>query len=683
MRIPGVLACAVMLAVVTGCKDPKPQPDAGTPDAGLPDDAGTPDDGGTPDDAGTPDDGGTPDAGVASPTLSETPRWEVAGDGTNKKECFGRNVALGDLNGDGHPDLLVPSPICTATPTDPGRVSVYAGEARYFSKVPIITTMTWVHPSTRTSGYRLVAATGDIDGDAYADVVVQGYFGVSVFKGGPDLAQVLAQPLFRVPDSTTTRFTAARLLDLDGDGKDDLVVTTTTGSTTLYRSTPDAAEGPFTNVRVFSGYITPAGDTDGDGAQDVLMTLLDEENAVGLFLGCKADSTRVCTGPLTSQPVWRGTAEAMRALPDVSGDGRPELLVNLRGSQRLHLSDASLQGYSPTPAWQLMDDAAFPLLGQSAISVGAMVEGGTGHDFIISALGRAYLFRPTANVSGPLEPVWAWPRANRIEPGTALGFVNTAVASAGDLDGDGHDDLVMGLGPETDGTHFPGRVVVFGGGAVPDSTQPAPALAPTKVCNLPVDPVNGKPDLTVDRDVLARTLYVERRTFAQDSCEVREGCVPAGGERRLLRFSTSIMNMGSAPAVVPSPEERPELFVYDECHGHDHLVDFAGYSLRDASGKETSVGRKQGFYLIDFTQYCADGSAFVWYDPGTGISPGWSDVYTADTACQWMDITDTPDGEYTVRVGVDENHIVDEDDKLPNEVTVKVRLAGDTVTVLP
>ncbi|MCY1029869.1 lysyl oxidase family protein [Corallococcus sp. BB11-1] len=671
MRIHGVLACAVMLSLVTGCKDdPAPRPDAGTPDAGSPD-AGV-------EDAGSPDGGGT-----AGPTLSETPRWEVAGDGLNPKECFGRSVALGDLNGDGRTDLLVPYPVCKSLATDPGRVAVYAGEARYFSKVPVITTMTWEHPSPRTSGYRLVAATGDIDGDAYADVVLQGYYGVSVFKGGPDLARVLAQPVFRVPADSATRFTSARLLDLDGDGKDDLVVTTATGGTTLYRSTPDVAERPFTNVRVFSGHVTPAGDTDGDGAQDLLVTLLEGQNAVGLFLGCKADSARVCDGPLTVAPVWKGSAETLQALGDLNGDGRPELLVSLRGSQRLHLSDAALQGYSPTAAWQMMDDAAFPLLGQNALSVGDMVEGGTGHDFVISALGRAYLFRPTANVSGPLEPVWAWPRANHLDPRTALGFVPPILAGAGDLDGDGHDDLVVGLTPEADGTRFPGRVVVFGGGAVPDSTGPAPALAPTKTCNLPVDPVNGKPDLTVDRDVLARTLYVERRTFAQDSCEVREGCVPQGGERRLLRFSTSIMNMGSAPVVVPSPQERPDLFVYDECHGHDHLVNFAGYALRDASGKDATVGRKQGFYLIDFTQYCADGSAFAWFDPGTGISPGWSDVYTADTACQWLDVTDTPDGEYTVRVGVDENHIIDEEDTLPNEVTVKVRLSGDTVTVLP
>ncbi|RKH64492.1 alpha integrin [Corallococcus interemptor] len=669
MRLAG--ACAVVgLLSLTGCKDdPKPQPDAGTVD-----------------------DGGT----SVSPTLSETPRWQVTGDGVNPKECFGRTVALGDVNGDGRKDLLVSSAPCSSVQREPGRVMVFAGEARDFSKTPVTTTLTWVHPSPLASSYKMTVSTGDIDGDAYADVLVATSFGVSVFKGGPDLSQVLTQPLFRAPDAATLRFSGAQLLDLDGDGRAELAVATSPGSNlTVYRATPGAPEGAFTAVRTLTGVPVPAGDADGDGVQDLAVTHADA--TVDLYLGCKAGSARVCEGPLTAQPVWTGEAESFAALPDLNGDGRAEALLFLNGSQRLHLSDAAAPGYSPQITWQAMDDAAFPLFGQSfltfsktVVPVGAMVEGGAGHDFAIGAIGRAYLFRPTANVSGPLEPVWAWPRANRLDLRTSLGTDYLGMASAGDLDGDGYDDLVVGASrglsgtpAGSEGTPAPGRVMVFGGGAVPDSQEPAPALAPTKTCNLQVDPVNGKPDLTVDRDVLARTLYIDRRSFTADSCEVREGCVPAGGERRLLRFTTSIVNMGTAPLVVPSPEERPDLFVYDECHDHHHLTNFAGYDLKDASGNSMSVGRKQGFYMIDFTQQCADGTPFAAYDPGTGISPGWSDVYTADLPCQWLDVTDTPDGDYTVRVGVDENHIVDEAGTLPNEVTVKVRLTGDTVTVLP
>jgi hypothetical protein len=218
---------------------------------------------------------------------------------------------------------------------------------------------------------------------------------------------------------------------------------------------------------------------------------------------------------------------------------------------------------------------------------------------------------------------------------------------------------------------------------VPATPEAPPYLPEAKACGLAVDPVNGKADLTVDADVLARTLFVDRRTFAAEACEVLEGCVAAGGERRLLRFSASIVNRGTAPATVPSPTERPDLFVYDECHLHDHLVGFASYTLRDARGDTTTVGRKQGFYLVDATRYCTDAPPYTDYYPRMGISPGAADVYTAAIQCQWLDITDVADGEYSLQVGVDEQDVIEEADLLPNQVTLKVRLSGDSVTVLP
>ena len=65
------------------------------------------------------------------------------------------------------------------------------------------------------------------------------------------------------------------------------------------------------------------------------------------------------------------------------------------------------------------------------------------------------------------------------------------------------------------------------------------------------------------------------------------------------------------------------------------------------------------------------------------ISAGWTDIYVADIPCQWIDITDLVDGTYSLRVGVDEQDIVEEADVHPNEALLNVRIQGDSVTVVP
>ncbi|WP_250635852.1 lysyl oxidase family protein [Myxococcus hansupus] len=63
--------------------------------------------------------------------------------------------------------------------------------------------------------------------------------------------------------------------------------------------------------------------------------------------------------------------------------------------------------------------------------------------------------------------------------------------------------------------------------------------------------------------------------------------------------------------------------------------------------------------------------------------PGWTDIYVADIPCQWIDITGLADGTYSLRVGVDEQDIIEEADVHPNEALLNVHIQGDSVTVLP
>lgn len=616
------------------------------------------------------------------PVLSETPLWQVKVDPTLKDECFGSSVALADFNGDGRKDLVVGTEPCLTDfvpAKHPGRVSFFAGEERFFSTQPVSALMSWTNTHPRTTGRALRTVAGNVNGDAYADLLVTSQFGASVFLGGPDLGAILTEPIFRVPGNGF--FFSTLFIDFNGDGLKD-VVSSRAGTLSFYQSTPGAEGGPFTLVHTRPGFsISNLGDLNGDGADDVVLPSEDTENLLELYLGCKAGSPFACEGSLSAEPVRTLVASTMKLYPDVNGDGHPEAFLFMpNGVMNFHLSEPG-GDFSSTAAWTLMEDATFPGLG-APIEVGDMDGDGERHDFVMGALGRLYFYSPGEGISEALKPVWSWPRADSL-PANYEVYRRPSVAVPGDLDGDGYDDLVVATTAAGDALTSPvGEVSIYGGGRVPKEPKDAPYSAPVRSCDLKLDPVNGKPDLTVDASTLARTLHVVRKTFAADACEVSEGCVNAPGERRLLRFSTSIQNLGRASAIFPPIASRPDLYVFDECHGHDHLKGFAGYQLRDSRGQQVLSGRKQGFALVDITSYCTDAAPATFYDP-MGISPGWSDIYAFDVPCQWVDITDLADGEYTLRVGVDESDILEEESVHPNEVFVRMSLKGDTATALP
>ncbi len=616
------------------------------------------------------------------PFLSDTPLWQVKADPSLTHECFGSSVAYADFNGDGRKDLAVGTEPCVsnfAPAQHPGRVSFFAGEARFFSKQAVSALMTWQNTHPRTSGYGLKASAGDVNGDASADLLVVGRYGASVFLGGPDLGAILTTPAFRVPGNGL--FFSTFFADFNGDGLDDLV-SSRAGVLSFYQATPEAEGGPFTLVHTRNGFgVQNAGDTNGDGATDFVLDSNEGEGFQALYLGCKAGGSIACDGPLSAQPVWTVEIYSLRMYPDLNEDGRPEaLMYTASGVMNLHLSEAG-GGVASAPVWSLMDDPVFPSV-SLPVPVGDLDGDGERNDFVLGALGRLAFYSPAKGVSQAMRPVWAWPREDSLPDGHDVSR-RYSVAVPGDLDGDGFDDLVVATAALGNILNGPvGEVSVFGGGHVPKEPKEPPYTQPVQACDLRRDPENGKPDLTVDAQTIARTVHVVRKTFAADACEVREACVAAPGERRLLRFSASIQNLGRADAVFPPYDARPDLYLFDECHGHDHLQGFASYELRDASGQRVLTGRKQGYALVDVVSYCSDAAPTTFHDP-MGISAGWADIYTFDTPCQWVDITGLGDGTYTLRVGVDTSDILEEETVHPNEVFVRVRLEGDTTTVLP
>ena len=153
-----------------------------------------------------------------------------------------------------------------------------------------------------------------------------------------------------------------------------------------------------------------------------------------------------------------------------------------------------------------------------------------------------------------------------------------------------------------------------------------------------------KPDLLMDVGALRNSMVIRKETN-NDECLINEGCMRGYGERDIINFRTVIANVGDADYFIGRPEENPDQFDYDNCHNHYHYGGYAEYVLYDEYGQYIPIGFKNGFCVIDLT--CPSQDMYQYSCNYMGISAGCVDIYDEYLACQWIDITDVPDGNYT------------------------------------
>ncbi len=150
------------------------------------------------------------------------------------------------------------------------------------------------------------------------------------------------------------------------------------------------------------------------------------------------------------------------------------------------------------------------------------------------------------------------------------------------------------------------------------------------------------PDLVMREDVLQSSLQLWTIDNS-DPCLIEEGCVTGYGQRDVIRFSTRIDNIGEMDYYIGVPSEENTQFTWNNCHNHFHYDGYAEYLLFDMDGNQLPSGFKNGFCVIDLG--CMWGSGQ--YGCGNmGITAGCYDEYWRSLSCQWVDITDVPDGEY-------------------------------------
>ncbi len=186
-----------------------------------------------------------------------------------------------------------------------------------------------------------------------------------------------------------------------------------------------------------------------------------------------------------------------------------------------------------------------------------------------------------------------------------------------------------------------------------------PAAAGLDFDDPPADPMapgNGplgcsSPDLIIDDSWIMPVLtdiFVHEGT-----CELYEGCVGALGWRTLLRFTLTASNIGASDLVLGVAANQPDVFHHSECHDHYHFDEFATFELRDAGGVVAS-GFKPGFCLLDSYSWAWPNTPTHYDCANQGISRGFADIYEAELPCQWIDVTDVPPGDYTLRASVNQ-----------------------------
>ncbi len=360
---------------------------------------------------------------VPIPVFHAVPDWTF--EDVNLGEQLGYSVSTaGDVNGDGYGDVIIGSPNYGNGETNEGRALVFHGSS---TGLPV--TPNWINESNQISANygSSVFTAGDINGDGFSDVIV----GAKSYDNGET---------------------------------DEGIASVYSGSASGLSATSNWSAASGQTGSSFGFSVSSAGDVNGDGYSDVLIGAPSYDNGqtdegklfayYGSSSGLPAISDySVIEGNQTGAQLGSSVSSA----GDVNGDGYSDILIGVpffdlgqSDEGLVYLIYGTPEGLELGVGWSAQSNQTDALFGNEAATAGD-VNGDGYSDVIIGAFrydsgqsneGSAFLWYGSSSGLGangtPQNADW------KAESNQANANFGESVSTAGDVNGDGYSDVIIG-----------------------------------------------------------------------------------------------------------------------------------------------------------------------------------------------------------------------------------------------
>jgi hypothetical protein len=392
----------------------------------------------------------------------------------------------GDVNGDGYADVIAGAPFYDAGQNDEGAAFVFLGSASGIADGNPATASAQFESDQADAnlGYT-VSDSGDVDGDGFADVIV-GAYRYNAGENNEGAAFVFHGGSSGVADGTP----ASAAAQLESDQAEALLGSSVSGA-------GDVNGDGYADV-IIGAPSFDAGEGTGEGAAFVF-----HGSALGIANGSPANAA----AQLESDQADANLGWSVSGAGDVNADGYADVIAGAHlydagrsneGAAFVFLGSASgiADGDPATAAAQLESNQADANLGYSVSGAGD-VNGDGYADVIVGAHlhnagnideGSAFVFLGAASGMADGNPANADAQLQSNRASANLGF---SVAGAGDVNGDGYADVIVGAPFYTKGQSDEGVAFVYLGNGGGDARAVVAQQLRGDGSEIPVEPWGG------------------------------------------------------------------------------------------------------------------------------------------------------------------------------------------------